>query len=175
MVMREAIRGPDREMLEVVDEQDHVIGLAARAEIHENRWTHRAVHIFVFNSRGEVYVQRRSGSKDRFPGVLDSSAAGHVDPGEGYEQAATRELHEELGINAHIEEVLRVTASEITDNEHVVLYQAVTDQIPIPDAGEIQWGSYMAPEDLTLIMEQNPADFVPAFIYLWKEYLRLNT
>ncbi|MEW6530508.1 MAG: NUDIX domain-containing protein [Thermodesulfobacteriota bacterium] len=172
--MRETTPGPEREMLEVVDERDQVIGSATRAEIHANRWMHRAVHIFVFNSHGQVYVQRRSAFKDRFPGVLDSSAAGHVDPGEGYEETAARELREELGINAHIEEVLRVTASEITDYEHVVLYRAVTGETPEPNPDEIQWGSHMAPEHLTLLMEQNPNDFVPAFIFLWKEYLRLK-
>jgi 16S rRNA (adenine1518-N6/adenine1519-N6)-dimethyltransferase len=159
-------------MLEVVDEQDRVIGLAARAEMHANRWMHRAVHIFVFNSRGEIYVQRRSASKDRFPGVLDSSAAGHVDPGEGYKETAARELHEELGIHAHLDELLHVSACQITDYEHVVLYRAVTDQELKPNAEEIQWGGFMPPEYLTQLMEQNPDDFVPAFIYLWKEYLR---
>ncbi|MFZ5868162.1 MAG: NUDIX hydrolase [Thermodesulfobacteriota bacterium] len=172
--MPDANQSLEQETLEVVDERDQVVGSATRAEIHANRWMHRAVHIFVFNSKGAVYVQRRSASKDRFPGVLDSSAAGHVDSGEGYEEAAVRELCEELAINAHIEEVLRVSASEITDYEHVILYRAVTDETPEPNADEIQWGGYMAPDHLTLLMEQNPDDFVPAFIYLWKEYLRLK-
>ena len=81
--------------------------------------------MFVFNPAGQVYIQRRSRSKDRHPGKLDSSAAGHVDPGETYEETAIRELQEELGIQAEVKEILRVPASEQTDNEHVVLFEVV--------------------------------------------------
>jgi len=165
---------PAQEILEVVDDQDRVIGSAPRAEIHANSWRHRAAHVFLFNPQGQIYVQRRSASKDRFPGALDSSAAGHVEPGEGYEEAAIRELQEELGIHAQLDEALRVPASEITDYEHVVVYRADADQEPRPNAEEIQWGGFMAPERLTLLMERNPDDFVPGFIYLWREYLRLK-
>ena len=86
---------------------------------------HRAVHIFVFNEAGEIYVQRRSEAKDRHPGKLDSSAAGHVDPGESYHETAMRELREEIGIKRTLEEVFRVQASEITDHEHVVLFTII--------------------------------------------------
>ena len=88
----------DSEILEIVDSHDKVIGTGTRGEIHRMGFFHRAVHMFVFNPAGQVYIQRRSRSKDRHPGKLDSSAAGHVDPGETYEETAIRELQEELGI-----------------------------------------------------------------------------
>lgn len=160
----------DQEPLEVVDDRDNVIGLAPRAEIHAKGLLHRAVHIFVFNSRGEVYVQRRSPAKDRFPSLLDSSAAGHVDPGESYHAAALRELGEELGIRAPLKEVLRVKACTVTDNEHVVLYSAVTDEKPVPNPEEVQWGGFMNPEALSASMARTSEDFVPAFVHLWHEY-----
>ena len=59
---------------------------------------HRAVHILVFNQRGELFLQKRSMSKDNDPGMWDSSAAGHVDSGESYLDCATREIEEELGV-----------------------------------------------------------------------------
>ena len=164
----------EEELLDVVDVDDNVVRRASRGEIHRRGWLHRAVHLFVFNSAGEVYVQRRSSSKDRFPQLLDSSAAGHVDPGESYENAALRELGEELGIEAKLQEVFRVSASDITDNEHVVLYRVETDAQPVPDPEEIQWGGFMTPERLTSRMKETPGDFVPGFIYLWKEYLRVR-
>ncbi|MEJ2719182.1 MAG: NUDIX domain-containing protein [Deltaproteobacteria bacterium] len=160
----------DNEILEVVDTADNVIGRATRAEIHRRGLIHRAVHILLFNSAGEIYVQRRSALKDRFPRRLDSSAAGHVDPGESYEQSARRELEEELGIMVDIEEVLRLPASEITDNEHVVVYQARSDLEPSLNPDEIQWGGFMAPGTLTALMAERPDDFVPVFIHLWNEY-----
>jgi len=165
----------DHEILEIVDSNDKVIGTATRAEIHRRGLMHRAVHIFVFNSTGDIYVQRRSASKDRHPLKLDSSAAGHVDPGETYEQTAVRELQEELGITAEIKQVLWVAACEQTDNEHVMLFKVETDVEPTPNPEEVQWGGYMSPEKLSVLMKENPDDFVPAFILLWNEFLRKTT
>jgi isopentenyl-diphosphate Delta-isomerase len=162
----------DLELLEYVDINDHVLGTATRAEIHRQGLMHRSVHIFVFNDHGEIYLQRRSATKDRHPSKLDSSAAGHVDPGESYFETAQRELEEELGLRAEIKEVLRISACEITDNEHVVLYESVTSVEPAPNAEEIQWGAFVESTELTKSMRENPEDFVPAFVLLWNEYLK---
>lgn len=164
----------DYEILEIVDSGDNVIGTATRAEIHKSGLMHRAVHIFVFNAAEEIYVQRRSESKDRHPGKLDSSAAGHVDPGESYHESAVRELREEIGLSVDVEEVFRVQASEITDHEHVVLFTTSTDREPAPSPDEVQWGKFIRPEELTRLMNENANDFVPAFIFLWKEFLRIS-
>jgi isopentenyldiphosphate isomerase len=131
------------------------------------------VHIFLFNGAGEIYVQRRSDAKDRHPGKLDSSAAGHVDPGESYHETAMRELREEIGISGCMEEVFRVQASEITDHEHVALFRIMTDQAPIPNSDELQWGGFIQPAELTRRMLEEPEEFVPAFIFLWNEFLRM--
>lgn len=88
---------PD-ELFDVVDADDRVIGQATRAAVHRDGLLHRSAHVFVFNSRGELFLQRRALSKDENPGVWDSSAAGHLDAGESYAEAARRELLEELGL-----------------------------------------------------------------------------
>jgi isopentenyl-diphosphate Delta-isomerase len=165
----------DQEILEVVDADDRVVGHAARSEIHRRGLLHRAVHVFVFDSQGNIYVQRRSASKDRHPLKLDSSAAGHVDPGESYRETAYRELEEELGIRSELEEVLRVPASAVTDNEHVVLFTAVTGAKPVPNFEEILDGRFLEAHLLTKIMAEDPEDFVPAFRMLWKEFLGRRT
>jgi len=164
----------ESEILEVVDSHDRVIGTASRAEIHRKRLCHRAVHIFVFNTAGEIYVQRRSSVKDRHPLKLDSSAAGHVDRGEPYHAAAVRELYEELAVDGPLEEVLRIAACPETDNEHVRLYKAVIEARPVPNPNEIQWGGFVPPGRLTEMMEENPGDFVPAFRLLWREFIRIG-
>ena len=161
----------DNEILEIVDSDDRVIGTATRREIHEKGLCHRAVHIFVFNTRGEIYVHRRSADKDRHPLKLDSSAAGHVDPGESYETTASRELDEELGIKAQLKKVLTVSAQAATGQEHVVLFSVVTDESPVPNESEIVWGAFMTRERLTALMNANPDDFVPAFVLLWNAFL----
>ncbi len=168
------MRSTDNEILEIVDSQDNIIETATRAEIHRLGLMHRAVHIFLFNSAGEIYVQRRSAAKDRHPGKLDSSASGHVDPGESYHETAIRELREEIGVGGCMEELFRVPASEITDNEHVALFRIVTDQSPIPNWDELQWGGFMEPSELTRRMLTAPKEFVPAFVFLWNEFLRIS-
>ena len=79
------------EFLEVVDEDNRVIGIASRKEIHEKGLRHRSVHIFIFNTKGDLYLQKRSPSKDQYP-ELGNLAAGHTDPGESPLEAAQREL-----------------------------------------------------------------------------------
>ena len=77
---------------------DRVIGHATRREVHARHLRHRAVHVFLFNPQGRLFIQKRAAGKDTFPLCYDSSASGHVDRGESYEACAARELEEELGL-----------------------------------------------------------------------------
>ena len=70
------------EYFDVVDLADRVIGRATRNEVHQKGLYHRAVHVLVFNSQGQLFLQKRSASKDTFPGKWDSSASGHLCAGE---------------------------------------------------------------------------------------------
>ena len=79
--------------------EDRVIRQERRSVVHAQGLLHRAVHIFVFNSRGQLLVQRRSASKDEFPLTYTSSASGHVGAGETYDACAPRELTEEIGLD----------------------------------------------------------------------------
>src|SRR5712664_3360101 len=87
------------EIFDVVNECDEVIGQERRSEVHRLGLQHRAVHVLIFNARGEVFLQKRSMKKDTFPGVWDSSASGHLDVGETYDACAVRESREELGLS----------------------------------------------------------------------------
>ena len=66
--------------------------------MHREGLKHRAIHVLVFNARGEIFLQKRSMTKDTFPGAWDSSASGHLDSGEDYDACAVRELREEFGL-----------------------------------------------------------------------------
>jgi isopentenyldiphosphate isomerase len=164
----------DHDILEIIDDTDRVIGTATRRDAHARGLMHRAVHVFLFDAEGRVYVQRRSQFKDRHADKLDSSAAGHLEPGESYAAAAGRELSEELGISAQVSEVFRVPASAVTDNELVVLFTARSSAIPAPDAREVSDLLCPFPDELTKWMSSDPDDFVPAFIYLWNRYWNEN-
>ena len=85
------------EYLDVVDQNDQVIGRETREHVHRAHLIHRGVHILVVNDSGRVLVQRRADSVDNYPGYFDASVGGQVASGESYEQAAARELEEEIG------------------------------------------------------------------------------
>ena len=87
------------ELFPIIDEDGNVIGKATRRECHSGSMLlHPVVHLHVFNSKGELYLQKRSLSKDIQPGKWDTAVGGHVDYGEEIETALRREAREELGI-----------------------------------------------------------------------------
>lgn len=88
------------EIVAIVDEQNQVVGAASRAEMRAGRLLHRAAYILVFNRLGQLFVQKRTDSKDIYPGFYDVAAGGVLLAGESYEESAVRELAEELGISA---------------------------------------------------------------------------
>ncbi len=88
------------ELVDVVDSEDRVLGQATRAAIRRDNLLHRAVYIVVLNSRGELFVHRRTASKDVYPGLWDVTIGGVVAAGEDYLGAARREVGEEIGVVA---------------------------------------------------------------------------
>lgn len=87
------------ELLPVVDEEGNVVDAATRGECHGgSRKLHPVVHLHVFNSHGDLYLQRRPAWKDIQPGKWDTAVGGHVDFGESVEQALRREVREEIGM-----------------------------------------------------------------------------
>lgn len=82
----------------VVDDHNHVLGAVPRTQMRVESLCHRATYTFVFNPQGQLYVQERTLSKDIYPGYFDPATGGVVAEGESYDQAAARELAEELGI-----------------------------------------------------------------------------
>jgi 16S rRNA (adenine1518-N6/adenine1519-N6)-dimethyltransferase len=159
--------GPE-ESFPVVDEHDQVIGAAPRSQVHGNNLLHRAVHLLIFNSAGEVFLQLRSRWKDRHPLAWDSSAAGHVNPGEEYDQTAARELTEELGIQIALEKVAKLPASERTGHEFICLYRGSYNGELRPNPSEIEAGRFFPPTIVDAWIKARPHEFAPGFLECWK-------
>ena len=159
------------EVFPVVDESDRVIRPAPRGEVHGNNLRHRAVHILLFNPQDEVFLQKRSRWKDRHPLVWDSSAAGHVDAGEEYDDAARRELQEELGVQTALTPFVRLPASDRTGQEFIWLYTGRWDGPVAFNPVEIEAGDYFPSDIVTAWIDARPGDFAPGFVECWKAWL----
>jgi isopentenyl-diphosphate delta-isomerase type 1 len=153
----------DHELLEIVDESNRVIGVRERAEIHRQGLWHRSVHMFIFNSRGELYLQKRSPGKDQYPDHWDSSAAGHPDPGETPEFAAHRELGEELGIDTELTESYRHPACQETGWEFVTLFVGRTDEPIRLNRDEATEGRYFTEPQLKDLLGDPDQKVAPGF------------
>jgi len=156
------------EQLTVVDKTDRAIGAAPRGEVHANNLLHRAVHLLIFNPLGEVFLQLRSRSKDRHPLKWDSSAAGHANAGEDYDQTARRELQEELGIETDLEKVAKLPASERTGFEFIWLYWGSYGEEFRLNRSEIETGRFFPPAIIDGWIKARPDDFAPGFVECWK-------
>ena len=157
------MQSPD-EIFDVCDTEDRVIGQARRADVHANNLLHRAVHVWVMRSNGQLVAQRRSASKDQYPNALTSSASGHLDAGEDYLTAALRELGEELGLTGvELEFAVKLAASPETAYEHTVLYTLTTDAPLTPNAGEVAGLELYTRDELARELSQSGDNLSPPF------------
>jgi 16S rRNA (adenine1518-N6/adenine1519-N6)-dimethyltransferase len=157
------------ESLQVVDEHDQPIRGVDRAIVHAEKLLHRAVHIFVLNGAGELFLQRRSYRKDTFPRSWDSSAAGHVDSEESYDACASRELREELGLTAELREIGRIAASAKTGQEFIRIYLAQAEEIVELNEQEIETGGFFPLSIVDEWIQKRPEDFASGFLECYRE------
>lgn len=155
------------EQFPIVDENDQEIGVASRQEVHENNFRHRAIHILIFNEAGELLLQKRSPWKDRHPLLWDSSAAGHVEANERYDETAARELNEELGIAAHLCVVGKLAASERTGQEFITVYRGEHNGPFRHPSEEISAVEFFPIDIVERWITNKPEDFAPGFLECW--------
>jgi isopentenyl-diphosphate delta-isomerase type 1 len=149
-------RQDDRDLLDLLDEAGRVIGTASREECHSHPLiAHRAVHVFVRNAAGAIFLQKRSKSKHIQPGRWDTSVGGHLNAGESYEDGAERELREELGIDikdAGGRPALKLLHDYVwrspVETEHVRTYELVSEGPFTLHPAEIDEGRFWTDDEL---------------------------
>lgn len=159
----------ENERFDVVDEEDRPTGTERRTIVHERNLLHRAVHILVSNSAGELLLQKRSAWKDREPGKWDSSAAGHLEPGEPYADAAARETAEELGIRPALERAGKIAACPGTGWEFVEVFRARHEGPFVLPPAEIEDAAFFPLPVVARWITARPQDFAPGFREIWQD------
>jgi isopentenyldiphosphate isomerase len=161
------------EIFDVVNEHDEVIGQNTRREVHRLGLKHRAVHVLVFNARGEIFLQKRSMKKDIAAGKWDSSASGHLDTGETYDACAVREVREEIGLHLTQtpERLFKISPSQQTGWEFCWIYRCTNEGPFALHPDEIETGDWFTPDAVTRWVKDKPQDFASAFVLIWKLFL----
>ena len=159
------------EIFDVVNERDEVIGRRPRSEVHRLGLMHRAVHVLVFNSAGKIFLQKRSMSKDRQPGLWDSSSSGHLDSGEDYDTCAIRELREEIGLrlSSPPTRLFKLAAGPETDQEHLWVYRCDAEGPFELNKDEIERGDWFSPEGVSAWIKRKPHEFADALLVIWNK------
>lgn len=138
------------EMLPIVDEEGRIIDAATRGQCHGgSKLLHPVVHLHVFNSHGELYLQKRPLWKDIQPGKWDAAVGGHVDLGENVEQAMTREVKEELGIAPDgIQRLTQYVFESERERELIFVHKVVYDGQICP-SDELDGGRFWSAEEIS--------------------------
>ena len=157
------------EFFDLIDDSTGaVIGRATRRECHgDPKLIHRSVRIIVYHPDGRsILLQKRSAAKDIFPGRWDMAVGGHVDSGETPDQAAVREMGEELGMPSDIplKKLFQLKVRNEIESENVQEYSAVYGgpfQIQKSELDEIRFFSF---DELKDLLANDPERFTPLLV-----------
>jgi len=162
------------ELFDVVDLDDRVVGQAPRREVHAQKRLHRSIHVLIHDAAGHLFLQRRSLTKDTFPGCWDSSCSGHVDAGEDYVAAARRELGEELGwhdATLPLRPLMKLRASPETGYEFIQIFLMGPLSGPFTlHPEEITEGRWIVPDELDILLGEYPEHVAGALRLLWSHH-----
>lgn len=161
------------EILDLVNEQDEVIGRLSRTEVYaQDLHNFRAIHVFVINSEGKIWIPRRVASKKFWPRSLDYSAAGHVESGEAYDTAFHREVSEEINIDT--QKIPWRALGKITPSEGAFCFQMVyeiqSDQTPRYNSDDFLEAQWLFPQEIVSLIEKGEPEVVDLAYTLKKFY-----
>jgi len=154
----------------LVDHLDRPTGKMEKLEVHEKGLLHRAVTVYVFNSSGELLLQRRASGKYHCGGLWSNTTCGHPYPAEPTQQAAERRLYEEMGLELSLTPVFELSynlplSNGLIEHEYGHVYFAISDDQPTPNPQEAEDWRYLSVGDIQRAMLDEPQQFTPWFLY----------
>lgn len=160
----------DEEWVDLVDLDNRIVGAAPRAEVRRRNLLHRGIGIMCLNGRGDVYVHKRTDTKDVFPGMYDMFVGGVVGRGETYEQAALRELEEELGVRgAELRHLFMHLYQGDANRSWIMVFDVRWDGPIVHQPEEVAWGAWMPEERLEAWAREVPV--VPDGLGVFEHWL----
>lgn len=143
------------ELVEYVDGQDHVLGVVTRADAVRHSLPHRIAATICHDRAGRILVLRRSERLTRFPGHYDVLVGGAVGVGESYEDAATRELTEELGLRLTVRFMFKFFHRNSAGPVWMGVHEALVANHPLaPDPAEISWHGWLTIAETDVLVNQ---------------------
>ncbi|MGD2143624.1 MAG: NUDIX domain-containing protein [Anaerolineae bacterium] len=163
------------EKLDVVNEDNEVVGQERRSIIHSSGLWHRGVHVLLFTPDRRLLVQRRSRAHEAFPGAWDCSISEHLRIGESYLDGAIRGLREELSLGPiPLTHLLRLKMN-YGPNDNMIndLYEGTCrDKSPIPAPDEIERIAFHTVPEIKRMIRSRQSSFTPWFVQLLRWYTR---
>lgn len=167
----------DDELLIVVDEKDNVLDYKDKLTCHQGEGIlHRAFSIFIFNEKGELLIQKRSGQKHLWPHYWSNSCCSHPRKGEVMENALQRRLAEELGISAPLKHLFTFQYHAKFENagserEMCAVYIGKSNERIIVNPNEIAEWKWIKIHDLTRELAKNPGQYSPWLKMEWERMM----
>jgi len=152
----------------LVDEDNHEIGTAEKLRTHREGALHRAFSIFVFNSNGELLLQKRAKGKYHSAGLWTNTCCGHPRPKEPLQQAVHRRLMEEMGFDCDLKEIFSFTykvqlANDLVEHEYDYVFMGTYDGDPTPSPEEADDWKWTDLEELRTDVQMNPDRYAAWF------------
>jgi isopentenyl-diphosphate delta-isomerase type 1 len=163
------------EQMILVDKKDRPLGSVEREECHKKGLLHRGIHVLVFNSKGDLLLQKRSMSKKTYPGRWTSSCSGHVSYGESYDEAAKRELLEEIGISTKMTELFKFYDDNPVDREIAKVFVAQHEGPFKIDNDEVDDAKFFSMGEIRRIMSEKLEILTPDFIKVFQLHAEKST
>jgi len=162
----------------LVDKKDNEIGVGEKLKVHQEGKLHRAFSIFIFNSKGEMLLQKRAKTKYHSPGLWTNTCCSHPGPNKNLEEEAKRRLKEEMGINCQLKEIFsfiyKVNLGSLIEHEFNHVFIGKFNGKPIANSKEADDWEWINTKELKKDVRKNPGKYAYWFRLILDRVLKIH-